>query len=76
MCYVAVVSPSAVALAVIGTLIAGFGLFLLSGVIAIAAQGKPLDVMTSGLALGLVALGLLVLRASWRNSRGVRFRSS
>jgi len=75
VCYVAVVSRSAVAFAVIGKLIAGLGLFLLSGVIAIAAQGKPLDVITSGVAVGLIVLGLFVLRASWRNSRPLRGRS-
>jgi len=67
LCYVAVVSRSGIALAVIGTLVAGFGLFLLAGVIAIATQGKPLDVMTSVVAVGLMVLGLLALRSSWRS---------
>ena len=67
VCYVAGVSGSGIALAVIGTLVAGFGLFLLAGVIAIATQGKPLDVMTSVVAIGLIVLGLFALRSSWRS---------
>ena len=59
---------SAVALAFgcAGLLVAGLGLFLLSAVVAVALQGKPIDVLSATIAIGLVIVGAVGLRSAWR----------
>lgn len=57
------------ALAAIGSLLGCGGLFLLSAVVAVLMQGKPLDVLSTAVSLVLVGVGALVLRAAWRRWR-------
>lgn len=54
---------------VLGALIGIFALFLLAAVVAVAMQGKPVDLLSSAIGLALLALAAFALRWAWRRWR-------
>lgn len=52
-----------------GMMLGAVGLLLLSAVISVLRQGKPLDVPSTVIAVMLIGLAAVALRAAWRRWR-------
>ena len=53
----------------VGLVLGAVGFLLLAAVVAVFLQGKPLDVLSTGFAVVLLALSALALRAAWQRWR-------
>ena len=56
-------------IAFVGVLVGAVGLLLLAAVISVLAQGKPLDVLSTAIAVVLIAISAFALRAALRRWR-------
>lgn len=53
----------------VGLMLGAVGFLLLAAVVAVFLQGKPLDVLSTAIAVVLIGLAAFALRAAWQGWR-------